>query len=76
MSYIRAGHELNDFEGDSDLYVFYSVGDYVEDYDADYSDNASLAQLIINIFRREIDDEKYISKMKKVLEEKLDVKSK
>ena len=73
MSYIRAGHDLYDFEGESNLYVF-SDKDYIEDYDSDYNDNASFAQLIINIMRREIDDEAYIQKMIKVLSEKLNVK--
>ncbi len=73
MSYIRPGHNLKDFKGESNLYVFYSSGDYVEDYDNDYSDNASFAQLIINIFRREIKDKDYIEKIKGILADKLSI---
>ena len=80
MSYIRAGHDLYDFEGESESYVFESCGvskdspTFVEDYGDDYKDNASLAQLLINFMRRVTDDEKYITKMIGVLAEKLDVK--
>jgi len=85
MSYIRAGHELRDFEGESTSYVFPS-GDsrerdkiFVEDYDDTYEDNPSFAQLIINIIRRffkeeGFEDEEYIEKIKKVLSKKLNVK--
>ena len=81
MSYIRPGHELDDFIGESDLYVFPSGEGKqvnVEDYDSDYSDSASLAQLIINMMRRlfvkeGFEDEVYIQKMIGVLSEKLKV---
>ncbi len=72
MSYIRAGHELYDYKGEGESYV-YNDGKEVIDYGDDYSHNPSLAQLIINIMRRVIDDEKYIKKMIKVLGKKLDV---
>jgi len=78
MSYIRAGHELYDFEGESESYVFESGSTdsptFVEDYGDKYEDNATLAQLLINIMRRVTDDEKYIQKMIGVLAKKLDVK--
>jgi hypothetical protein len=83
MSYIRAGHELEDFEGESELYVFWCSGydspDFVEDYDADYEDNASLAQLLLNFIKRSLRhdglvDERYVAKMRGVLAKKLNVK--
>jgi len=77
MSYIRAGHDLYDFEGISHSYVFESGPvegpNFVEDYGDKYEDNATLAQLLINFMRRVTDDEKYITKMIGVLAEKLDV---
>ena len=80
MSYIRAGHELMDFEGESECYV-YSDGTEVVDYGETYEDNASLAQLIINMFRRTlradgITDEEWIDKIKEALSKKLYVKVK
>ena len=72
MSYIRAGHRLYDYEGEGEMYIFHD-GTSVIDYGEDYSHNPSLAQLIINIMRRVIDDEEYIQKMIGVLGEKLDV---
>ena len=72
MSYMRCGHELKDFEGESNLYV-YSNGTEIVDYGAEYSCNASFAQLCINMFKREIKDKEYIEKIKRVLAKKLDV---
>ena len=72
MSYIRAGHELRDFEGESELYVF-SNGNNIVDYGADYRCNASFAQLCVNMFRHSIDDDDYIEKIKVVLGKKLGV---
>jgi len=85
MSYIRAGHELRDFEGVSTSYVFPSGNSrerdkvFVENYDDTYEDNPTFAQLIINMMRRlfkeeGFEDEEYIEKVKKVLSEKLNVK--
>lgn len=83
MSYIRAGHDLRDFKGESNIYVFPSQESekneaFVEDYDVEYVNNASLAQLLINMMRRLFNeegftDEKYIQKMIGVLSKKLDV---
>lgn len=77
MSFIRCGHDLRDFEGESELYVFhYEDGfgnTWIEDYDATYEDNASFAQLLLNISRRVIDDKDYIEKLKTILSKKLNV---
>ena len=72
MSYIRCGHELEDFEGESYLYI-YLDGDKINDYHSGYSDNASFAQLCLNMFKIEIKDKEYIEKIKRALAKKLDV---
>ena len=73
MSYIRYGHDLEHFEGESELYVV-SDDDYIVDYNATYEDNASFAQLCFNMFRRQIKDDKYLNKIKHILADKLNVK--
>ena len=85
MSYLRSGHPLKHFEGNSESYVFTSCGftneqtgedhpPYIEDYDDKYKDNATFAQLIINIAQRELDDEKFVWKLAGVLAKKLNIK--
>lgn len=82
MSYMRAGWPLTYFEGESKLYVFSSVKDgypkdkttFVEDYDSEYKDNASLAELLIEFIERATGDKEYAWKMAGVLAKKLKIK--
>ena len=81
MSYIRSGGPLFYFEGESKLYVFPSASKkgkkmigYIEDYDTEYNDNASFAELIVNIVFRQTNDEKYAWKIAGVLAKKLNIK--
>ena len=81
MSYIRSGGPLIYFEGESKLYVFPSASKkgkkmmgYIEDYDTEYNDNASFAELIVNIIFRETNDKEYAWKIAGVLADKLKIK--
>ena len=81
MSYIRAGHELRYFEGESNSYVFLAGAEnvedyYVEDYDDNYEDDTTFAELLLRFIGRATEwrDEKYLYKIAGVLEKKLGVK--
>jgi len=74
MSYIRIGHPLQYFEGNSTEYVYPEDGGRTQDYGSDYDDNATLAELLVNFIHRATDDKAYAWKMAGILAEKLNVK--
>lgn len=84
MSYIRAGHPLRYFKGESELYVFPDNDGFIEDYESEYNDNASFAELLLNISRRTFkvdnimdeEQERYINKLADVLAKKLNLERK
>lgn len=76
MSYIRAGHPLRYFKGDSKNYVYPSTGGYVEDYNSDYENNATFCELIEKFVYRATCDKKYSLKIMKILAKKLKIESK
>ena len=72
MSYLRMGHPLTWFKGDSNAYVFLSdVG--IEDYDNTYENLPTLIELLGVIVTRETGDEGFAEKLIRVLASKLGV---
>ena len=81
MSFIRPGHPLDYFKGESHSYVFptsYKKNQrtikYIEDYGDEYRDNATFAELLTRFVLFETKDKKYAWKIAKVLAKKLNVK--
>lgn len=73
MSYMRIGHPLKYFKGESKAYVYPSAEGYVEDYNSDYKDNATFCELIEEFVYRATGDKKYSLRIMKILAKKLDV---
>lgn len=76
MSYIRMGHPLRYFKGNSKEYVYPSTDGYVEDYYSDYNDDASFCELIEEFVDRATRDKKYSLKIMKILAKKLKIEHK
>ena len=77
MSYMRMGCPLKYFKGESKSYVYYDVGNFVEDYNDRYTENASFCELIGTLVSRAThNDEKYARKIMKILAKKLRVSRK
>ncbi len=75
MSYQRPNYPHELFKtGKTTEYVFNSVGDFVEDYGSNYSDNKSLIGVIARIILHETKDEAYAVKIAGILAERLGVK--
>jgi len=74
MSYLRMGHPLTWFKGNSDAYIFLSdVG--IQDYDATYEDLPTLIELIGVITARETGDDFFAEKLVRLLAVKLGVQN-
>lgn len=72
MSYLRMGHPLTWFDGDSNAYVFLGEGG-IEDYDNNYEDLPTLIELIGVIISRETEDDGFAEKVVRMLAYKLGV---
>lgn len=76
MSYIRIGHPLKYFKGNSKDYVYPSTDGYVEDYNSDYEDNVTFCELIEKFVFRSTGDKSYSLKIMKILAKKLKIENK
>lgn len=74
MSFMRCGSPLRYFKtGETEYYVFpgeYKGKEYIEDYDSDYKDDKSFAELIGNFVKSATGNEEYAFKIVKVLAKK------
>jgi len=73
MSYMRIGYPMKWFVTDSSYYVFLHSEGHMEDYNEDYGDPCSLIELIGNFILRETGDEKYATKMVRILAQRMKV---
>ena len=64
------------FKGKSKSYVFYSVGDFVEDYGDDFKDTLTFADMLLEILLIETKDKVWVNKISKILSKKLDITDK
>lgn len=76
MSYIRHGTPLRYFKGRSEAYVFYSVGGFVEDYNDEFEDTLTFADLLLGMLLDETKDKKWVDKISKILAKKLNITDK
>jgi hypothetical protein len=72
VSYIRNGHPLTWFKGNSHSYVYLSDAGIV-DYDDEYEDLPTFIELIGNIVGRETDDPEFANKIVRTLAVRLKV---
>ena len=70
------GSPLIYFKGESEAYVFSSVGDFIEDYGDEFEDTSTFADLLLGILLRETKDEKWVDKISKILAKKLNIEDK
>jgi len=74
MSWMRCGHPLFHFKGDSTEYIW-SDGVKVYDYDSGYDDDCTLIEVIHNMIEHETGDDEYADKILLTLARKLEVES-
>lgn len=72
MSYIRNGHPLFWFKGESHSYVYLSDAGIV-DYDDEYEDVPTFVELIGNIVGRETGDPEFANKIVRTLAVRLNI---
>lgn len=79
MSFMRCGYPLRYFrKGETEFYVFpseFKGKEYIEDYDSDYKDDKSFAELIGNFVKSATGNEEYAFKIVKLLAKKLGIEN-